>query len=175
MKQALRIALMPLCLAALALQASAQGIGLSLAQAPEVPAAASAPLSAKLVEGCLDALFDAGLIASDADCAYISRAEWEQGAFGLGTAREGMLDIMIAAYASLEPSSYKTDSWLLAVVDYRLVRVSDGSVFARGSLKGPADSAEAASNAAGSARDLGASLGSACVGALGSLSPGGIR
>ena len=148
MKTALRIAMKSLCLAAFSLQASGQGVGLSLALAPEIPAAASATLPAKLVEGCLDALFDAGLIASDADCAYLSRSEWEQGAFGLGAAREGLLDIVIAAYASLESSSYKSDSWLLTGVDYRLVRVSDGSVFARGFLKGPADSVEAASNAA---------------------------
>ena len=155
--------------------ASAQTLSVVPATKPsfgEKGASQPEPLES-LVSGCLDSFFSAGLIATDAHCAFIPRGEWEDPAFGLTEAKEGMVDYIVAMYTEWKPSSFQSGVWLLATVDYRLVRVSSGKVIASGSLKGPVDSDQSAIDTDTLAQSLGLSIGSTCVVALGSRSLGG--
>jgi hypothetical protein len=155
--------------------AAAQTVSVAPAEDPALSAEGKESPSpmASLVSGCLESLFEAGMIATDARCVPLTRGAWESPSFGLAEAGEGFVDYVVALYASWKPSAYKPGAWLATKVEYRLVRVADGSAIATGSLEGPGDSERSASEAERSAERIGASIGRACAASLGSRSVGG--
>ena len=153
---------------------AAQTVGLAPAQAAELaPGGEAATPEPNLVSGCLGELFDAGLIATDAPCAYVGHAEWEDAAFGIAAAEEGSVEYVIALYADWIQSLYRTSAWLIGNVEYRLVRASDGAMLSQGSFRGPEDSYAAASETNRAAASVGSAVGSACAAALLPRSTGG--
>jgi len=163
-----------LVLFAIASSLAAQTVGLAPAQAAELsPGAEAATPEPNLVSGCLGKLFDAGLIATDAPCAFVGRAEWEAPSFGIAAAEDGSVEYVIALYTVWTQSFYLKSAWLVGNVEYRLVRVSDGAMLSHGSFGGPPDSAPAALDTNRAAASVGSAVGSVCVAALLSLSTGG--
>ena len=136
------------------------------------PDGAGSPIG-YLVDGCMTALFDAGHIATDASSASVSRADWGTRDYGLADARKGLVDFVIAIFVEWAPSSIHKDALLPASVDYRLVRVRDGRVFAEGTVPGSADSEDASEHVARTASRTGALAVNACIEKLSALEMGG--
>jgi len=156
-------------------QAMAVTIGVAPAQAAEFPMEDEAyptPISS-FVTGCLDTFFQSGLIATDAPAVRIAREEWLAPSFGFKAAREGLLDYYIALYLTWKPSAYRKGTWFLSVVEYRLVRVSDGSVVLTGTQDGPEDREMTTFDADRSAESCGASVASVCISDLAPVLVGG--
>ena len=128
-----------------------------------------------LVSGCLDSLFEAGLIATTAPAVVIDESRWSDLSFGLRGAKEGFVDFVLAFYVTWKPSTLKKGVWLAVSCEYRLVRVADGAVLASGSLESEPDSAEIAADPERGARTVGAALGTACVALVSRVSNGGER
>ncbi|HRY53316.1 MAG TPA: hypothetical protein P5133_07190 [Spirochaetia bacterium] len=147
----------------------------SIAPAQESSAAEAetpAPMDS-VVSGCMGSFFDAGLIATDAACASLRRAEWGGGAEVLGPAREGRVDYVVGIFVAWRPSAFKKDAWIPGSAEYRILRVSDGELAASGRLEGPADSESVAAAAARNAESFGASLGALCLAVFEARIPGG--
>jgi hypothetical protein len=155
--------------------AAAFTISVAPAQDPAYPAEGEenpTPIGA-LVSGCLDVFFDAGMIATDARSERIPREEWQAPSFGLGAARDGLVEYSLALYPAWKPSVYRKGAWLLSFVEYRLVRVSDGTVVSVGALEGLKDSEKVAREVDRSVSSIGASVASTCIEVLDSRLVGG--
>jgi hypothetical protein len=152
--------------------AGAMTVGLAPAEDPSRAAAGRATPIAFVVSGCLDRLFEAGLIASDSSVAESSRAEWEKYTGDLAAMREGLLEFTIRIYVEWKESSFKKEALLPSRIWYRLVRVADGMIVAEGSVDGPSDSEDAASHLEKEAAMAGAASIASCVELLTTLAKG---
>jgi hypothetical protein len=161
-----------LCALLAALPVSATTIALDPAEDLAYSKLPPRPFEA-LLSGCLDGLFAAGCIATNAAPSSGTRADWEAAAYGLSAARAGYVDYLVAIWAEWKSSAFRKDTWIPASVAYRIVRVSDGQVLASGSIPGPADSPAAAADAPKTAEAVGRSLAAACLGLIGPRSNGG--
>jgi hypothetical protein len=121
----------------------------------------------------MDALFEAGHIATDSAVACTPRASWGPADYGLISARDGSVNYVIAVFVEWATSSFHKDILLPLSVDYRLVRVLDGKVLAEGSVNGPSDSENNASHESRTATQAGASVAEPCVRMLSTLAMGG--
>jgi hypothetical protein len=135
---------------------------------PESPA----PMDT-LMSGCLDSLFDAGMIATNAPTQSIDLSRWSDVTFGLSGAKEGFVDYVVAFFVTWRPSSLKKEIWLALSCTYRIVRVSDGQVVASGSAPGETDVPELLADPEKSVRSMGTSLGKSCAALIRSVSNGG--
>jgi hypothetical protein len=164
-----------LLLAAWAWSAQALTVGLAPAEdtnyAPP-PAGQGSPLGS-LVSGCLNALFDAGYIVTDADVSRTTPDSWGPSSYHLAEAREGAVDYEIAFYVEWLSSAFHKDVLLPAKVRYRLLDTLDERQLAEGSVLGPADSENSSTHQARSAMQVGASVAVPCVKILRSLAMGG--
>jgi hypothetical protein len=129
-----------------------------------------------LVSGCLDRLFDAGYVVTDANADRVSRSDWGLGGVAAGIleeAREGLVDYIIALYVDWMPSTFHKDVLLPASIEYRLVRVADGKVMIDGDTAGSSDSEESSSHFDRTASQAGAKAALPCVEILKALAMGG--
>ena len=126
-----------------------------------------------LVSGCLNSLFDAGFIATDSGVSRVQRDSWWLADYGLADARDGLVDYVIAVFVEWAPSSFHKGTALPVSVDFRLVRVFDGKVLAEGSVSGPPDSENAASQESKTASQAGAAATESCMKLLSTLVKGG--
>jgi hypothetical protein len=146
-------------------EAAAQTISIAPGEAPSLPASSAAPWKA-LVSACMNRLFNAGMIATDAVPFVGDRARWEAPGFGVAEAREGYVDYLIAVWAEWKLSAFKKGTLLPAKIEYRVVEVATGAGIGSGSYDGPADSIEAAGRAEAIAASMGASIAAACSASL---------
>jgi hypothetical protein len=144
--------------------------GTDIAHTPE-----GSPLIDKVVIGCMDGLFDAGHIATDAPVLLARREKWPQGDEGLALAKEGLVDYILSIYVEWAPSSFHKDQFLPAYIDYRILRVSDGSLAREGKIEGIPDSEDASSHVARSASLAGTRAAASCIELLNTLAMGGNR
>jgi hypothetical protein len=128
-----------------------------------------------LVSGCMNAVFDAGHIATDSPVVLVPIEAWGKGDYGLVTAKEGLVDCVIALYASWTPSSLHKDALLLESVAYRLVRVQDGELLAEGRVDGTPDSEDASTHPQRSASRAGGEIGQRCLEKIKAIYMGGKR
>lgn len=169
--RALRVAALVALLSSRA-AAGAMTVGLAPAEDPSHALDGRATPIAFVVSGCLDRLFEAGLIASDSSVAESTRAEWESYAGDLAAMREGLLEFAIRIYVEWKESSFKKEALLPSRIGYRLVRVADGKIMAEGSVDGPPDSEDAASHLEKEAAMAGAASVASCVELLTTLAKG---
>jgi hypothetical protein len=115
----------------------------TVAVAPcEDPALAAPELTSALVEGAMDGLFDAGLVATDAPTLALDLAAWRKSLPNLAEAKEGRVDYILEVFVAYGPSTIQGKAVLPVALEYSLFRVSDGKrLFAGGSAL-PADSPE---------------------------------
>ena len=161
--------------AAMAFSASALTVGIAPAEgmAYSPPPEGSGSPIGFLVSGCMDALFDAGHITTDSAVARDPRDSWGPSDYGLASAREGLVDYVIALYVKWRPSAYHKEAALPSSIDYRLVRILDGKVLAEGSVQGPPDSESASSHEASTASQAGLAVAEPCIKILSTLAMGG--
>lgn len=164
-----------IALAATAISASALTVGIAPAEgagfAPPPEGAGSS--MAGVVTGGLNALFDAGYVATDAQVARLERSSWGSMGLDLRSAREGLLDFVIELYVDWMPSSFHKDALIPVTIEYRLVRVADAKVVAEGSVPGPVDSESSSSHEESTAERAGASAVAPCVEILSNPALGG--
>ena len=162
-------------MALLAFSASALTIGIAPAEgklyAPP-PDGTGSPIGF-LITGCMNSLFEAGYIATDAVVSRTPRGSWGSADYSLAEARDGSVDYMIAFFVEWVASSFHKDAMMPASVDYRLVRVVDGKVLAEGLVPGPTDSADASSHESRTASQVGNSTAESCLKMLSTLAMGG--
>jgi len=161
----------------LAFAGSAWGLTIGLAPS-EDPAFAPPPGGQGsqigfVVSGCLNALFDAGYIVSDAPVSWIAEADWGGPAYRLSDAREGAVDYVIAVYVAWARSDFHKDAYLADALRYRVIRVADRSMLAEGSVKGPADSESSSAQPSRTASMAGATVIKPCLKILSTLAMGG--
>jgi hypothetical protein len=152
--------------------AYATTVGLTPAEDPSLARSGRSTPMPFIVSGCMDRLFEAGLIASDASAAASSRAEWEASVGNLAELREGLVDFAIRLYVEWKESSFRKETLLPSRIGYRLVRVSDGKIVAAGSVDGPPDSEDAAFHPEKEAAKAGAASVASCVELLTTLAKG---
>jgi hypothetical protein len=142
------------------------------------PDGSGSPL-AYLVSGCMDALFDAGYVVTDADVVREPSAAWGASDAALGAAlagaKEGLVDYVVALYVDWAPSGFLKDTLLPAAVKYRVLRVADGVEVVGGELRGSPDSEEAARQFAQVASQAGTRAALPCLKFLKALAMGGER
>ena len=126
------------------------------------PKAGETPIES-FISGCLDSLFDAGIIATTSPTKTLNAEQWGDRAFGLQGAREGFVDLVVALYVVWKPSVLKKGVLVAAGCDYRILRVSSGAVVASGHVNGSGDSPEAAADPDKAARMAGAEVGRVCL------------
>jgi hypothetical protein len=164
-----------IALASSAVSAWALTVGLAPAEgngyAPP-PEGAGSPM-AGVVTGGLNALFDAGYIATDAMVSRIERNSWNPAGLDLKAAREGLLDYVIELYVEWRPSSFHKDALIPITIDYRLVRVADSRVVAEGAVPGPPDSESASSHEESTAERAGVLAVAHCLDLLSNPALGG--
>lgn len=178
MKMSMRNPLAGLLCAIFAFAAVGSSAALTVSLAPAQTilssgGAESPPPLDSFMSGCLDSLFDAGMIATNAPAQSIDPSRWSDTAFGLSGAREGFVDYVLAFFVAWKPSSLEKKIWLAASCDYRIVRVSDGKVLAAGSVEGETDGPELLADPDRSARSMGSGLGKSCAALIRSASNGG--
>jgi len=151
---------------AIAAAGAASALTVSVAPAQHVAesegASSPTPLDS-FMSGCLDGLYDAGFIATNAPARDMDRSQWSEVSFGLAGTKEGFVDYVVAVFVTWRPSSLKKEAWLATGCDYRIVRVSDGKVVASGSLQGETDGPDLVADPDKSARSMGAGLGKSCA------------
>jgi hypothetical protein len=130
-----------LVLAAIVIASSAYAKTVAVAPC-EDPALAAPDLTSALVEGAMDGLFDAGLVATDAPTSALGLAAWQKGLPNLAEAKEGRVDYILEIFVAYGPSTSQSKAVLPVALEYALFRVSDGKRFFTGSLPLPADSPE---------------------------------
>ncbi|MDA8426917.1 MAG: hypothetical protein M0Z80_12350 [Treponema sp.] len=151
--------------------ASALTVSVAPAQHLVESGAASSPTPLdSFMSGCLDGLYDAGFIATDAPARETDRAHWSDATFGLAGTKEGFVDYVVAVFVTWRPSSLKKEVWLATGCDYRIVRVADGKVVATGSAQGETDGPDLVADPDKSARSMGAGLGKSCAALIQSAS-----
>jgi hypothetical protein len=155
--------------------AGAMTVGLDPAEDPSYSLAGRATPMPYVVSGCMDSLFEAGLIASDSAVSSSSLAEWRSSVGNLAAMRESLEEFALRLYVEWKESSFKKDTLLPSRIGYRLVRVADGKVVAEGSADGPPDSEDAASHHEKAAAKAGAAGIASCVELLKTLAKGGSR
>jgi len=160
-----------------ALAASAWALTVSIAPAEDrafapPPDGQGSPMG-DLVSGCLNALFDAGYIVTDAGVSWTAEADWGSSSYGLQGAREGRVNCIIALYVRWEKSTFHKGALLATSIRYRLIRTSDEKILAEGSVAGPPDSESRAAHEAHSASEAGSAVVGRCLKALSALSSGG--
>jgi hypothetical protein len=123
--------------------------------------------------GCMDALFESGCVVTDSPPDRLSRSAWEGKVPSLADAKEGFVDYLVLVYIEWNASTYHKDVLLPASIAYRILRVSDGEVVAKGELAGVADSEEASRNFEKSASLAGRSAVAPFINSLSTLVMGG--
>jgi hypothetical protein len=170
---ALPVLLLSLAGAAAALTVSvAPSEGLAYAPPPD---GSGSPLGF-LTSGCLSQLFDAGFVVTDAAPTRLPRSAWDASGASdpvLPEARAGLVDYVIALYAEWKPSAFHKDVLLPARIEYRLLRVSDGSVLAEGEVEGAVDSEDASAHFESTVSQAGVQAARPCVKLLATLAQGG--
>lgn len=164
------------CTLSLATLGAAAALTVSVCPAEGDVAAAErdvAPPLESLVSGCLDSLFDSGLIATTAPSAVLDPARWQDSTYGIAGAKEGFIDFVFTFYVTWRSSAIKKHVWLVATCSYRLIRIADGATVASGAIDSEPDSPEAAADPEQGARSEGVLLGNACVQWLRKSSNGG--
>jgi len=152
-------------------------IGVAPAEGPSYappPDGSGAPIG-YLVSGCMDAIFDSGHIATDAPVTLIRREAWGENDYSLTSAREGLVDYVVALYVAWTPSTFHKDVLLPLSVEYRLVRVSNGEVIVEGKVDGIVDSEDASQHERRSASIEGALAAAPCIKMIDALAMGGKR
>jgi hypothetical protein len=145
---------------------AASALTVSVAPAQYVVASEDSPPPTQLdsfLSGCLDGLYDAGFIATNAPAQDIDHSRWAEASFGLSGTKEGFVDIVVAVFVTWRPSNLKKEVWLATGCEYRIIRVSDGKVLASGSAQGETDGPDLVADPDKSARSMGASLGKSCA------------
>ena len=162
-------------LAFAAFSASALTVGIAPAEgkayAPS-PEGLGSPING-LVSGCMNVIFAAGYVVTEASPERTAHSEWGSPDYGIAAAREGFVDYLIALYVEWANSSFHKNALLAVSVDYRLVRVRDGKVLAEGRVPGPADSEDTSSHEMRTASQAGASAADTCMKTLSTLAMGG--
>jgi hypothetical protein len=147
-------------------------VGLAPAESPAFSAAGRSTPIGFVVSGCMDRLFEAGFIASDASVLASTREAWASGTGDLAEFKEGLADYVVKLYVEWKESSFKKEVLLPSRIGYRLVRVADGKIVAEGSAEGPPDSEDAASHLEKEAAKAGAAIVASCVELLTTLAKG---
>jgi hypothetical protein len=125
------------------------------------------------VSGCMDALFESGCVVTDSAPDRLSRSSWEGKLPSLAEAKEGFVDFVILVYVEWNASTYHKNALLPASIAYRILRVSDGAILAKGELAGIPDSEETSLNFEKSASRAGRSAIAPFLSLLSTLDMGG--
>lgn len=124
-------------LAALCLIAPLRSQTFSVALLEDAGGAEGRDLSDALVGGCMDLLFDAGLIATNEAVGRIDRAGFRSGFPGLEAAREGYVDYVALVWIRYVDTPTDPPERIPETLDWRLLRVRDGTALAEGSSTPP--------------------------------------
>ncbi len=124
-------------LAALCLGVPLRAQTFSVALLEDAGGAEGRELSEALVGGCLDLLFDAGLIATNEAIGRIDRAGFKSGDLGLKAAREGYVDYVALVWVRYVDTPTEPPERVPETLDWRLLRVRDGTALAEGSSAPP--------------------------------------
>lgn len=129
--------------AILALLVASGGYAKTVAVAPcEDPALPAPGLTAALVEGAMDCLFDSGFVATDSSPAALDLAAWRKSEPRLAEAREGRVDYLLEIFVAYAPSAARAKAFLPSALEFVLVRVSDGKKIFSGESALPPDGPE---------------------------------
>ncbi len=103
---------------------------------------AVSPYTDRIVGGCLDALFAAGYIATNADSIEGDRAVFDAPAFAVVAARDGAADYLFALELTYRPSKLDGRVELPYAARWRVVSLRDARIVSEGKLDGPPDVSE---------------------------------
>lgn len=122
----------------------------------------TAEISETMMSGCEDACFDRGIIATDSRPVVLDRDAWLDPSLGLAPAREGLVEYLVSIY--IEYAAVQTGGRLLPVaLQYRVIRVEDGSVLGDGSVDIPQASVDSPKKLEAFSRALGVDLANSCL------------
>ncbi len=128
----------PVCILAAACFASplwAQTFSVDLLE--DEKGAEARELSNALLSGCLDRLFDAGLIATNESIGRIDRNGFQSRTLGMSAAREGYVDFVALVWIRYVEHPSDPAVRVPESLSWRLVRVRDGIALAEGSAVPP--------------------------------------
>lgn len=125
-----------------------------------------------LVTGCMNRLFDAGFVVSDASVEAATRSQWEATLPDIKALRDAFVDFDIRLYVEWKESSFVKGVLLPRRIGYRLVRIADAKVMLEGSVECPPDSEDAALHHEREAAKAGAACIASCVELLTTLAKG---
>jgi hypothetical protein len=126
-----------------------------------------------VVTGCLDALFDAGLIVTEFSISAPVGGELRASAEELAAARKGGIDLLIAIYVVWAPQKAGSSLRLPIHTEYRMISVPEGIYIKEGKLFAPA--ALPGERPIQSIRATGRAVATACFDTLLARSTGGTR
>jgi hypothetical protein len=152
--------------------ASAVTIGISPAEDPSFGESGRSTPMPFLVSGCMNRLFDAGFIVSDAAVMPATRSQWETISVDTTALHDAFVDFDIRLYVEWKESSFKAGILLPSRIGYRLLRIADGKTILEGYVEGPPDSEDAALHHEEEAAKAGAAGIASCVEALTTLAKG---
>lgn len=124
-------------LAALCLAVPLRAQTVSVALLEDAGGSEGGELSDALVGGCMELLFDEGLIATNESVGRIDRAGFRSGAPGLNAAREGYVDYVALVWIRYVDTPTDPPERVPESLDWRLLRVRDGTALAEGSSTPP--------------------------------------
>lgn len=168
----LRTALSWALVLCISFSASAMTVGISPAEDPSFSERGWSTPMPFLVTGCMNRLFDAGFIVSDASVEASTRSQWEAKLPDLKALRDAFVDFDVRLYVEWKESSFVKGVLLPWRIGYRLVRIADAKVMLEGSVECPPDSEDAALHHEREAAKAGAACIASCVELLTTLAKG---
>jgi hypothetical protein len=116
-----------------------------------------------IVSGCLDLLFQSGIIATNDRPQELDPQAFADPGRGMDSAAAGYVDILLSFRVSYGPSTAMAGRSVPLALDWRVLRVSDRKVLGTGSLAPALDSPMDQKKFDAALRTLGSDLGKACL------------
>lgn len=123
-------------------------------------------MTESIISGGMNALFDAGHVATDAASLMMDEAAWRNPSLGMAEARAGFVDFVLSFYIIYKASSVRSGKFMPSSVNYRLQRAADGKILLDGSVATPPDTPDSFKNLEKFLRAIGTSMVKACLPAL---------
>lgn len=124
-----------------------------------------------ILSGCLDFLFQSGIIATNDRPRDLGQADFEDNRYGMSSATEGYVDYLLSFLVSYGPSTAMAGRSIPLAMVWRVLRVSDNSVQAGGTLSPGLDIAMDQKKYEAGLRALGSELGRTCLSSLKGVKP----
>lgn len=116
-----------------------------------------------IVSGCLELLFQSGIIATNDRPEALSPEAFADSGRGMDSAAAGYVDFLLSFLVSYGPSTTMSGRYIPLALDWRVLRVSDRRVLGSGSLAPALDSPMDQKKFDAGLRILGSDLGKACL------------